>query len=127
MWAEKINEIALEVINEKVVEALSRINSSLPVAEWRSNGRIEMVENGVSLFWDNELLVFFDYGTGDAAKAYLSKYSENIRKDAMLFKKPTDGNTDEHNNILPAIFNAEKEINDEINKRVEEWFKGVKL
>lgn len=128
MWAEKINQIALEVINEKVVEALSRINSTLPVAEWRSNGRIEMIENGVSLFWDNELIVYWSVGTGAFSEVYLAKYSKEIQKEIYdAFFVSGKGTMRPADNLLPVIFDTETDIIKEIDKRVEEWFKGVKL
>lgn len=127
MLQQKIEEITQEVIAEKVKEALDRINATFPNAEWRSNGRIEPVQDGVNLYWDNELLVYFSAGTGAYASAYLSSYSQEVQDEFMKFFVNGLGKTESANNMLPVIFDTEIEITTEINKRVEDWFKGVKL
>lgn len=128
MLQQKISEITQEVIAEKVKEALDRINATFPNAEWRSNGRIEPVQDGVNLYWDNELVVYYSVGTGQFSAAYLSKYSPEIQKEIYdAFFVSGKGMTRPANNMLPVIFDTELEITTEINKRVEEWFKGVVL
>lgn len=124
---QEVEKIVDEVLHEKVQEALAEINSRLPVAEWKSNGTIEKIDGGYNLWFDNELIVFWDYGTGARSKAYLEKFSEDIRDDAWLFKKEKDGFTKPHDVILPTVFKVLDEVKLEVDKRVEDWFKNVKL
>ena len=127
MLAENIERIVDEVLHEKIQEALANINSKLPVSEWRSNGTIEKIEGGYNLWFDNELIVYYAYGTGDAAKAYLGDKRDDFQKDAYLFKKPTDGKTPSHDLIIPQVLQVLVDVDIEVNKRVEEWFKSVKF
>ena len=76
---QEVERIIDEVLHEKVQEALQEINSRLPVAEWKSNGTIEKIDGGYNLWFDNELLVFWDLGTGAYSKAYLSDKPEDVK------------------------------------------------
>lgn len=127
MLAEAIEKIVDEVLHEKVQEALQEINSRLPVADWKSNGKIEKIDGGYNLFFDNELIIYYAYGTGDAARAYLDDKHVDFQKDAMLFKKPTDGKTPSHDLIIPEVMAVLLEVEREVDIRVEQWFKSVKF
>ena len=127
MLADQVEKIIDEVLHEKVQEALQEINSRLPVAEWKSNGTIEKIDGGYNLWFDNELIVYYSYGTGDAARDYLDDKREDFQKDAWLFKKPTDGKTPSHDLIIPQVTRVLLEVDLEVTIRVEEWFKSVKF
>lgn len=127
MFQEAIEKIVDEVLHEKVQEALQEINSRLPVADWKSNGKIEKIDGGYNLFFDNELIIFYSYGTGNYAKAYLDNKHQDFKDDAWLFKKPTDGNTPSHDLIIPQVMAVLLEVEREVDIRVEQWFKSVKF
>lgn len=127
MFQEQVEKIIDEVLHEKVQEALQEINSRLPVAEWKSNGKIEKIDGGYNLFFDNELIVFWDYGTGAYSKAYLSNKPDDVKEDAWNFKKEKDGFTKPHDVILSTVFKMLVDVDIEVNRRVEEWFKSVKF
>lgn len=127
MLAEQVEKIVDEVLHEKVQEALAEINSRLPVAEWKSNGTIEKIDGGYNLWFDNELIVYYAYGTGASAKSYLSNKPKDMQDDAMQFKKPTDGKTPSHDLIIPQVTRVLLEVDLEVTRRVEEWFKSVKF
>ena len=74
-----------EVLHEKVQEALQEINSKLPRAEWKSNGTIEKIDGGYNVWFDNELIVFWSFGTGNWAKSYLSDKPKEFQDEAMKF------------------------------------------
>ena len=81
----------------------------------------------ITCFFDNELIIYYAYGTGAAAKAYLDDKHVDFQKDAMLFKKPTDGKTPSHDLIIPQVTRVLLEVDLEVTRRVEQWFKTAKF
>lgn len=124
---QEVERIIDEVLHEKVQEALQEINSRLPVSEWRSNGKIEKIDGGYNLFFDNELIVYWGMGTGNWAKSYLSDKPKEFQDEAMKFFVNGLGQTPSNDVIIPEITRALVEVDLEVNRRVEEWFKNVKL
>ena len=124
---QEVEKIIDEVLHEKVQEALQEINSRLPVAEWKSNGTIEKIDGGYNLWFDNELIVYYSYGTGDAAKAYLDDKPQEFKDEAMKFFINGQGKTPSHDLIIPQVTKVLLEVDLEVTRRVEEWFKSVKF
>lgn len=127
MLAENIERIVDEVLHEKVQEALTNINSKLPVSEWRSNGTIEKIDGGYNLWFDNELIVYYAMGTGNFSKAYLADKPKEFQDEAMKFFVNGLGKTPAHDVIIPEVTRVLVEVQFEVDKRVEEWFKNVKF
>ena len=125
MLAEDIERIVDEVLHEKVQEALANINSRLPISEWRSNGTIEKIDGGYNLWFDNELIIFYDFGTGNFSKSYLSDKPKEFQDEAMKFFVNGLGKTPAHDVIIPEVTRVLVEVQLEVDKRVEEWFKSV--
>ena len=124
---QEVEKIIDEVLHEKVQEALQEINSRLPVAEWKSNGTIEKIDGGYNLWFDNELIVYFSMGTGDFSKAYLSDKPQEFKDEAMKFFVNGLGKTPSHDLIIPQVTRVLLEVDLEVTRRVEEWFKSVKF
>ena len=127
MLAEAIEKIVDEVLHEKIQEALQEINGRLPVSEWRSNGTIEKIDGGYNLWFDNELIIFYDFGTGNFSKAYLSDKPKEFQDEAMKFFVNGLGKTPAHDVIIPEVTRVLVEVQLEVDKRVEDWFKNVKF
>ena len=127
MFQEQVEKIVDEVLHEKVQEALQEINSRLPVAEWKSNGTIEKIDGGYNLWFDNELIVYYSLGTGNFSKSYLSDKSQDIKDEAMKFFVNGLGKTPSHDLIIPQVTRVLLEVDLEVTRRVEEWFKSVKF
>lgn len=127
MFQERIEEIVDEVLHEKIQEALQEINSKLPRAEWKSNGKIEKIDGGYNLWFDNELIVYFSIGTGDFSKSYLSDKPQEFQDEAMKFFVNGLGKTPSNDLIIPQVMNVLLEVESEVNKRVEDWFNNVKI
>ena len=127
MLAEQVEKIVDEVLHEKVQEALQEINSRLPVAEWKSNGTIEKIDGGYNLWFDNELIVYFSLGTGNFSKEYLSDKPQEFKDEAMKFFINGQGKTPSHDLIIPQVTKVLLEVDLEVTRRVEEWFKSVKF
>lgn len=124
---QEVEKIIDEVLHEKVQEALQEINSRLPVAEWKSNGTIEKIDGGYNLWFDNELIVYFSLGTGNFSKAYLSDKPQEFKDEAMKFFVNGLGKTPSHDLIIPQVTRVLLEVDLEVTRRVEEWFKSVKF
>lgn len=124
---QEVEKIVDEVLHEKVQEALQEINSRLPVAEWKSNGTIEKIDGGYNLWFDNELIVYWGMGTGNFSKAYLSDKPKEFQDEAMKFFVNGLGKTPSHDVIIPEVTRVLLEVDLEVTKRVEDWFKSVKF
>ena len=124
---QEVEKIIDEVLHEKVQEALQEINSRLPVAEWKSNGTIEKIDGGYNLWFDNELIVYFSLGTGNFSKEYLSDKPQEFKDEAMKFFINGQGKTPSHDLIIPQVTKVLLEVDLEVTRRVEEWFKSVKF
>lgn len=127
MLAEQVEKIVDEVLHEKVQEALQEINSRLPVSEWRSNGTIEKIDGGYNLWFDNELIIYYSFGSGQNAASYLSDKSQEFKDEAMKFFVNGQGKTPSHDLIIPQVTRVLLEVDLEVTRRVEEWFKSVKF
>ena len=127
MLQEQVEKIVDEVLHEKVQEALQEINSRLPVAEWKSNGTIEKIDGGYNLWFDNELIVYWGMGTGNFSKEYLSDKPQEFKDEAMKFFINGQGKTPSHDLIIPQVTRVLLEVDLEVTRRVEEWFKSVKF
>ena len=124
---QEVEKIIDEVLHEKVQEALQEINSRLPVAEWKSNGTIEKIDGGYNLWFDNELIVYWGMGTGNFSKEYLADKPKEFQDEAMKFFVNGLGKTPSHDVIIPQVTRVLLEVDLEVTRRVEEWFKSVKF
>lgn len=127
MWAEKIKSIVDEVFLEYANRILNESRSSFQVASWKSDGVVEVMQDGVTLSFSNEMMIYSEFGTGIHARDYLSNKPQDIKDEAMKFFKNGFGTTIEEPIIYPLVIRYVEEIPKEIDKRVEDWFKGVKL
>lgn len=127
MLQQKISEIVDEVFLEYANRILNESRSSFQVAEWRNDGLVEVSKDGVTLSFSNELMIFSEFGTGAFAAAYLADKPKDIKDEAMKFFKNGLGTMVSDPVIYPLVLRYVDEIPIEVSKRVEEWFKGVKL
>ena len=127
MWAEKIKSIVDEVFLEYANRILNESRSSFQVASWKSDGMVEVMQDGVTLSFSNEMMVYSEFGTGNFAQNYLSNKPQDIKDEAMKFFKNGFGQTIAEPVIYPLVLRYLEEIPKEIDKRVEEWFKSVQF
>ena len=88
---------------------------------------IEKIDGGYNLWFDNELIVYFSMGTGNFSKAYLSDKPQEFKDEAMKFFVNGLGKTPSHDLIIPQVTRVLLEVDLEVTRRVEEWFKSVKF
>ena len=124
---QEVNNIAQQVFIEYANRILNESRSEFQVAEWRNDGIVTVLEDGVTLSFSNEMMIFSEFGTGQFAASYLSNKPQDIKDEAMKFYKNGLGRTIAEPIIYPLIIRYSEEIPKEIDKRVEEWFKSVKF
>lgn len=124
---QEVNNIIQEVFIEYANRILNESRNEFQVAEWRSDGIVEVLQDGVTLAFSNEFMIFSEFGTGQFAKDYLSNKPQDIKDEAMKFYKNGLGKTIAEPIIYPLVIRYSEEIPKEIDKRVEDWFKSVKF
>ena len=124
---QEVNNIAQQVFIEYANRILNESRSEFQVAEWRNDGIVTVLEDGVTLSFSNEMMIFSELGTGQFAASYLSNKPQDIKDEAMKFYKNGLGRTIAEPIIYPLIIRYSEEIPKEIDKRIEEWFKSVKF
>lgn len=124
---QKVNEIIQEVFTEYANKILNESRNEFQVAEWRSDGLVEVSPDGVTLSFSNEAMIFSEFGTGQFAQSYLSNKPQDIKQEAMKFYKNGLGRTIAEPIIYPLVIKYGDEIPREIDKRIENWFKSVKF
>lgn len=124
---QEVNNIAQQVFIEYANRILNESRSEFQVAEWRNDGIVTVLEDGVTLSFSNEMMIFSEFGTGQFAASYLSNKPQDIKDEAMKFYKNGLGRTIAEPIIYPLIIRYSEEIPKEIDKRIEEWFKSVKF
>ena len=124
---QEVEKIIQEVFIEYANRILNESRNEFQVAEWRSDGVVEVMQDGVTLTFSNEFMIFSEFGTGQFAASYLSNKPQDIKDEAMKFYKNGLGKTIAEPIIYPLVIRYSEEIPKEIDKRVEEWFKSVKF
>ena len=124
---QEVEKIIQEVFLEAAHGIMNEAASNMEVAEWKSNGNLEIKENGFIVSWDNLLLIFREFGTGRYSASYLSNKPQDIKDEAMKFFVNGLGTLPANPMIYPVVVRYSEWVPTEINKRVEEWFKNVKL
>ena len=124
---QEVNNIAQQVFIEYANRILNESRSEFQVAEWRNDGIVTVLEDGVTLSFSNEMMIFSEFGTGQFAASYLSNKPQDIKDEAMKIYKNGLGTTIAEPIIYPLVIKYGDEIPKEIGKRVEEWFKSVKF
>ena len=124
---QEVNNIAQQVFIEYANRILNESRSEFQVAEWRNDGIVTVLEDGVTLSFSNEMMIFSEFGIGQFAASYLSNKPQDIKDEAMKFYKNGLGRTIAEPIIYPLIIRYSEEIPKEIDKRIEEWFKSVKF
>ena len=124
---QEVERIIQEVFIEYANRILNESRNEFQVAEWRSDGIVEVLQDGVTLSFSNEFMIFSEFGTGQFAKDYLSNKPQDIKDEAMKFYKNGLGKTIAEPIIYPLVIRYSEEIPKEIDRRVEEWFKSVKF
>ena len=82
---QEVSNIIQEVFLEAAHGIMNEAASNMEVAEWKSNGNLEIKENGFIVSWDNLLLIFREFGTGRYSASYLSNKPQDIKDEAMKF------------------------------------------
>ena len=124
---QEVNNIAQQVFIEYANRILNESRSEFQVAEWRNDGIVTVLEDGVTLSFSNEMMIFSEFGTGQFAASYLSNKPQDIKDEAMKFYKNGSGRTIAEPIIYRSIIRYSEEIPKEIDKRIEEWVKSVKF
>ena len=124
---QEVERIIQEVFIEYANRILNESRNEFQVAEWRSDGIVVVEQDGVTLAFSNEFMIFSEFGTGQFAKDYLSNKPQDIKDEAMKFYKNGLGKTIAEPIIYPLVIRYSEEIPKEIDRCVEEWFKSVKF
>lgn len=124
---QEVNNIAQQVFIEYANRILNESRNEFQVAEWRNDGIVTVLEDGVTLSFSNEMMIFSEFGTGRFSASYLSNKPQDIKDEAMKFYKNGLGTTIAKPIIYPLVIKYGDDIPKEIGKRVEQWFKSVKF
>lgn len=127
LLGEEINKIVKDVMLEYTKKMYDEAQSNIDVSEWRNSGSYEVTEDMITLAWTDIMLIYSAFGTGNFAKSFLSNKPEEIKKEAMKFFVNGKGTLPTNDMIYSAILKYQDQIVPEINRRVEKWFKSVKL
>lgn len=124
---EEIDKIVREVMIEYTKKMYDEAQSNIKVSEWRNSGSYEVTDDMITLAWTDIILIYNAFGTGDSATKFLSDKPDEIKKEARKFFVSGKGKLPTNDMIYSAILKYQEQIIPEINRRVENWFKGVKL
>lgn len=119
-----IKEVLLNSANSILQDALSRLPADSGAI--RSSFAIEVTDSGykVTIFSNEEVAAYIEFGTGDFAKAYLAGKPKEIVDEAIKFYVNGKGKMPAQPYLFPAYLARRDGILELIDKRINEYFKS---
>lgn len=119
-----IKEVLLSSANSILQDALSRLPANSGAI--RSSFAIAVTDNGytVTIFSDEEVAAYIEFGTGDFAKAYLAGKPAEVVAEAIKFFVNGKGKMPAQPYLFPAYLARRDAILDLIDTRINEYFKS---
>lgn len=121
----KIESIVHETIKEYAEKIFTEAMAGLANApRIKATFRLDDlgVKNGVTIWSDEEIAAYIEFGTGDYAKQYLSGKPEEMVQEAMKFYVSGKGRLEASPYLFPAFYKYKETIPQEINRRIQEYF-----
>lgn len=119
-----IKETLLFSANEILQDALSR----LPVGSGnvKASFKVEVTDNGYvcTIFSDEEVAAYIEFGTGDYAKAYLAGKPQEIVDEAIKFFVNGKGKMPAQPYLFPTYLARRDKIVEVIDNKINEYLKS---
>lgn len=121
-----IKDTLSEFMNKILNEALSNLPSG--AGSVRSGYHITISDSGnlVTIWTENEVAAWIEFGTGDYAHDYLMTQEDEVLEEAVKFYVNGDGTMPARPYLFPAYDKYKFEIAIEINKRIQKVLDAVK-
>lgn len=119
-----IKETLLFSANEILQDALSRLPSGS--GNVRASFAIQVTDNGytATIFSDEEVAAYIEFGTGDFAKAYLAGKPPEMVAEAIKFFVNGKGKMPAQPYLFPAYLARRDGIIDLIDNKINEYLKS---
>lgn len=120
-----VKDILLEYAQKIFSEAMAGVPDGMP--EIRSSYKLEVSESGlrVTIYTDNEIAAYFEFGTGGFAASYLSGKPEEMSEDAIRFYVNGEGTTPAMPYLFPAYYKYKDQIQPELDKRIQKLLDSI--
>lgn len=118
-----IKDTLLEYANRILSESMSKLGNSAIASTFH----LEVSENGyrVTIYTDNEIAAYIEFGTGDYAANYLSGQPDEVTDQAIKFFVTGEGTMPANPYLFPTYFKYKEEIIIEIDRRVQKLLDKV--
>lgn len=124
-----IDKIVSSVLSEHIRKIYNEAMSNVPGGSGmiRSSFNVEISNNGyrVSLFSDNELAAYIEFGTGRYAEQYLSGKPQEMRDEAIKFYVNGEGTLPARPYLFPAFYKYRDEIIRVLEQRLQKQLANV--
>lgn len=114
-----VKSTLLEYARLIFAEAMANLPASAGAI--KSTYQIEVKEGGyvVSIYTDNEIAAYIEFGTGGHAARYLSGQDNEVKESAIAFFVSGEGNMPAQPYLFPAYYKYRPLLIAEMNKRVD--------
>lgn len=109
------------VINDVLLEFANKMLDAIP-SELRGSFTLTVQNRRVTLWTDNEMAAYIEFGTGKFAKSYLSGQPNIVKEEAIQFFKTGTGTIPDDPYLFPAFFKWKDWAISEIDKRIQAVF-----
>ena len=120
-----VSSVLSEYIRKIYNEAMSNLSDGSGMV--RSSFNVEISNNGyrVSVFSDNELAAYLEFGTGRYAEQYLSGKPQEMRDEAIKFYVNGEGTLPARPYLFPAFYKYRDEILRVLESRLQKQLANV--
>lgn len=121
-----VKDTLLEYAQKIFADAMSGLSSASNI---KSSFQLSVSENSytVTIFSDEEVAAYIEFGTGDFAATYLVGKPTEMVEDAMKFFVNGKGTMPPHPYLFPAFYKYRDEIVNVMDKRIQKIFDTVTL